>query len=45
MVDNHQPIGGQSSTVWFIIINHTADNYRPLKCNGCFKEENGVNGW
>ena len=42
MVDNHQPIGRQSSTVWFIIINHTADNYRPLKCNGCLNEENGV---
>ena len=30
---------------WLITINRLADNYRPLKCNGCLNEENGVTGW
>jgi hypothetical protein len=34
VVDNHQPIGSQISTVWLIIIGRMADNYQPLKSMG-----------
>lgn len=42
MVDNHQPIGRQLSTVRLIIMNHTADNYRPLKFTVYLIEKTGM---